>query len=116
MLLKRLNRQRPIHPIQLAEQRPHELHASDLPEELDHPVFHARVPRLQCELVVAVADLEVFRVRELVRRAEQLRVLFTPQQVPPERRADPSQGKGRTSEPPTNSLQAALESKLGISR
>lgn len=53
---------------------------------------------------------------ELRADAEQLRVLFTPQQVAPERRADPSQGKGRASEPPTNSLQAALESKLGISR
>lgn len=52
---------------------------------------------------------------ELRADAEQLQVLFQP--ATPERRTDPSQGRGRSEQGSSgNSLQSTLESKLGISR
>jgi hypothetical protein len=49
---------------------------------------------------------------EMQADAEHLAKLFTP--IKPERRSDPSQGAGADSLPAANSLQAALQSKLGI--
>ena len=72
ILLKRLQRQLPIHLIQLPIQRPHKLHTSNRPQQLSRRMIHALVLGSQPDAEIAEAELDIAGCSELVRFAHGL--------------------------------------------